>query len=357
MHRTPIRIKQTNAFLSTRLINLFCSILLLTSCFVSCKKEGKQPGTDNGSTGFIDTGSNITGATALPAMQNGTILNTTFESSAPITLNSQHDLTIDGITTSRISLIDCHNITIRNCRIGPNAHSGINLDECTNIIIDSCYISQVSTGIYAVDSQTISVTNCQAENMLGPFPEGQFVQFKNVSGGGNRVSFNKFEDILGESDAEDAISMFESNGLPSDPIVIESNWIRGGGPSHSGGGIMLGDQGGSNIVAKNNILVDPGQYGMAVSGGSYMSIVNNTIYAKAQSFTNVGLYYRNYYGSANANISIAKNRVSFTDAAGALDMTYLGPGDPAPKGWNTNIYDAGLNETLLPDTIVSKVIF
>jgi len=37
-----------------------------------------------------------------------------------------------------------------------------------------------------------------------------------------------------------------------------------------GGGIMLGDGGGSNIVAKNNILVDPGQYGMAVSGGSYM---------------------------------------------------------------------------------------
>ena len=321
---------------------------------MSCGKEGnskKSPGTSNPK-GFLDTGSTIIGATIVPEMQSGTITSPSYKASLPVTLNSQHDLVINGIATSNISLIDCNNITIKNCRIGPNSHSGISLVQCTNITIDSCYISQVSTGVYAVDSKTISITHCQAKNMLGPFPEGQFVQFKNVSGGGNRVSFNKFEDVLGESSVEDAISMFESNGLPNDPIMIESNWIRGGGPSHSGGGIMLGDGGGSNMVAKNNILVDPGQYGMAVSGGSYMSIVNNTIYADSQSFTNVGLYYRNYYGSPDANISIAKNLVNFTNSSGVLNNTYLGPGDPAPKGWNTNIYDTGLGESLLPDPIV-----
>jgi hypothetical protein len=193
--------------------------------------------------------------------------------------------------------------------------------------------------------------------MMGPFPEGQFVQFKNVSGGGNRVSFNKFENILGESYTEDAISMYECNGSASDPILIESNWLRGGGPSLSGGGIMLGDGGGSYQIAKNNFLVDPGQYGMAVSGGANMSIVNNTVYGKSQSFTNVGLYYRNYSGPPSSAITIAKNAVNFTNSTNTLNNLYLGPGDPAPIGWGANVYNAQLSETILPDNIVSASIF
>ncbi len=120
-------------------------------------------------------------------------------------------------------------------------------------------------------------------------PRGQMVQFNNVKGGGNSINYNVVENILGQSSPEDAISVYMSNGIVGDPIQVVGNWIRGGGPSGSGGGIMVGDYGGSHILVKDNILVDPGQYGIAISSGTGISIKNNKIYAKQQSFTNVGL--------------------------------------------------------------------
>ena len=338
---------------------LFCSLLI---SITSCKKNADpvSPPTKDSTAlhaALSDTGNNIIGATMLTSMSVGLQLNPQFKSSPPIALYSQHNVVISGLALTNISLYNCTDITIKNCMIGPGMQLGINIQQCSHIVVDSCYLYKVPTGVYATDSQAISITNCQAENMLGPFPEGQFVQFKNVTGAGNRVSFNKFQNILGESDTEDAISMYNSNGLPDDPIVIESNWIRGGGPSLSGGGIMLGDGGGSNMIAKDNILVDPGQYGMAVSGGSYMSIINNTIYAKEQSFTNVGLYYRNYSGPPSQYIRIAKNAVNYINSKGLQNDTYLGPGDSSPMGWTTNSYNAGLTETILPGSIVSGLIF
>lgn len=340
------------------------AIALTIALFTSCKKDadGNHPhmskiDTTKQVVDVSDTGSKTIGATLVAAMVTGAIANTSFTPAAPVNLSDQHDIVISGIDVSRISLLKCQNITIRNCRIGPNKQSGINLVECSNITIDSCYLYQVSTGVFAGYSQGISITNCQAKNMVGPFPEGQFVKFNNVSGGGNQIAFNKFENILGESYTEDAISMYQSNGLPADPVLIESNWIKGGGPSASGGGIMLGDGGGSYITAKDNFLVDAGQYGMAVAGGSYMSIVNNSIYAKAQPFTSVGLYYRNYSKLPSANIAIAKNAVNFTNSKNVVSTVYLGPGELAPWGWDTNAYSAGLTETTLPESIVSESVF
>jgi outer membrane biosynthesis protein TonB len=287
-----------------------------------------------------------------PTPTGGGTTTISYKASAPIVLSGQHDLVISGIATSYISLTNCYNITIKKCKIGPNTLTGIQTDLCTNIKIDSCYISNVSTGVYALDSKSISVTNCQAKNMQGPYPKGAFVQFDNVSGPGCRVSFNKFENVLGQSYPEDAISMYKSNGLSNDPITIEGNWIRGGGPSPTGGGIMLGDNGGSNITAKNNILVDPGQYGMAVSGGTNMTVINNTIYGKAQSFTNVGLYYWNQSGLSSSNITMSGNYVNFSSQKWGQNNTYLGTGNATPSGWSTNILNAKLDESILPSSIV-----
>ncbi|HWD87437.1 MAG TPA: right-handed parallel beta-helix repeat-containing protein [Mucilaginibacter sp.] len=335
------------------LIFIVASFAILS---VSCKKD---PGNKN-NTASIDTGSNYIGAAPVAAMFADTGRTISFKPSAAINLSNQHDVVIDGVGTSSISLFACQNITIKNCRIAPdkNGNGGIVVQTCTNITIDSCYISDVPTGISARQSQSIVVTHCEAKNMKGPFPAGQFVQFVWVSGGGNRIAFNKFENILGESDPEDAISINNSNGLASDPIMVENNWLRGGGPSSSGGGIMLGDEGGSYQVAKNNILVDPGQYGMAVSCGDHMAIVNNSIYAKSQYFTTEGIYYQNWYPTIPSyNITIEKNAVNFTNSTGQLETLYLGPNNPAPIGWSKNVYNATFNESLLPKEIVSSSIF
>lgn len=337
----------------------FCISLSLIPFFISCKKKsaidnGAPPVADTGklNTNSIDTGYNTIGAAIVKEMYAAETQNIQFRYSEPLTLTSVHNAIISGISTSQITLVSCENITIKHCQVSNGKRPGINISKCTNIKIDSCYLSEVPTGISAENSQTISVTNCQAKNMLGPFPEGQFVQFKNVSGAGNQVRFNKVENVLDKSYAEDVISMLKSNGLPLSPILIEGNWIRGGGPSHSGGGIMLGDGGGSYMVAKNNLLVDPGEYGMAVSGGSNMSIVNNTIYGEAQSFTNVGLYYRNYSGLPSSNIFMGKNAVNFKNSENKLSNIYVFPADIIPAGWGTNIYNAQLFEGILPENMV-----
>lgn len=408
--------KTKNLIPQQGIVTLFTSLLILTFLFVSCKKDSAEvpivdssntttTGSTNTSTtntgtatsgvptaGTTHASTGATGATtpatttpatttpttpatttpvtpvtttpvtpvtttpATPTTPNTSTSTTiTYKASGPIVLSGTHDKVIRGIATASISLYNCYNITIVNCKIGPNKLTGIQTSQCTNIKIDSCYIANVSTGVYAVDSKSISVTNCQAKNMQGPYPKGAFVQFDNVSGANCRVSFNKFENVLGQSYPEDAISMYKSNGLVNDPILIESNWIRGGGPSITGGGIMLGDNGGSNITAKNNILVDPGQYGMAVSGGTNMSIINNTIYAKAQSFTNVGLYYWNQSGLPSSNITISGNKVNFTSQKWGVNNTYLGPGNAIPTGWSTNILNAKISASVLPSSIITQL--
>ena len=280
------------------------------------------------------------------------------KSVAPISLTGAHNLiisgdSINGGTVPCISLTNCTNIRITHCKLINSKTLGISLSGCTNVMVDSNYVANVSTGVYAVNSKTIQVEYCQMKNMQGPLPRGAFVQFDNVSGTYCRVSHNRFENILGASYPEDAISMYKSNGTAADPILITDNWIRGGGPSKTGGGIMLGDNGGSYQTASYNTLVNPGQYGMAVSGGTNMQMFGNKIYGKVQSFTNVGLYYWNQSGLPSSAITINANRVNFTSQVYALNNFFLGTGNTAPAGWSTNIYDTTLNASILPATIIT----
>ena len=277
---------------------------------------------------------------------------------SPISLTGARNLTISGDSINGgsvpcISLINCTNIRITHCKLVNSKTLGINLSNCTGIMVDSNYVANVSTGVFAVDSKSIQVEYNQMQNMQGPYPKGAFVQFDNVSSTYNRVSHNRFENIPGASYPEDAISMYKSNGTAADPIVITDNWIRGGGPSKTGGGIMLGDNGGSYQTATYNTLVNPGQYGMAVSGGTNMQISGNKIYSKAQSFSNVGLYYWNQSGLPSSAITISGNRVNFSSQQYGLNNFYLGSGNTAPTGWSSNVYDPTLNATTLPNTIIT----
>jgi hypothetical protein len=95
---------------------------------------------------------------------------------------------------------------------------------------------------------------------------GQFVQFDHGSGAGNEIAWNRGVDEEGASNAEDIVNMFMSNGTVDRPINIHNNCFSGGGPSQSGGGILLGDGGGSYQIAQDNVLINPGQYGVAIAG-------------------------------------------------------------------------------------------
>ncbi len=271
--------------------------------------------------------------------------------------DGQSNFTISGleINTSRdnaIQLSNCSNVTIENCKITGAVLSGIELKSCTNVTIRDCYITNVATAVVAYSSQRVSVTHIEAQNVRGPFPRGQLVQFHQVSGGGNRINYNVSENILGESYPEDAINLYKSQGTAEDPIQIIGNWIRGGGPSKSGGGIMTGDLGGGYVVVRDNILVDPGQYGIAIAGGTNITMENNKVYARAQSFTNVGLYVWSIQAPQCGNHTVRNNQINWSGSGGQPNHMWNGNNCGSINGWNTNVTGANINASILPAQIL-----
>jgi parallel beta-helix repeat protein len=337
--------------------NSFALFFGLTIFITSCKKdENVRPA--NATTKETRNGS--TNANSL--FFSGTMSKTraTYTASAPINLNGSHDLfirgkSINGGSVPAITLRNCYNIHITGNMLGNSTDAGIYLYNCYNITIDSNDISNVSTGVSVVNTikGNILIIWNEFKNMQGPMPRGQFVQFNTVSGPNNLIDNNRCENIFGSSYPEDAINLYKSSGTASSPIKVTNNWIRGGGPSASGGGIMLGDNGGSYQVASGNILVDPGQYGMAIAGGDHISMINNSIYGRAQSFTNIGLYIWGQSGSVCTNNTISWNKICFKNAANMENDAWIGTGESTPSGWSTNVWGAKIDASILPSKVVS----
>lgn len=273
--------------------------------------------------------------------------------SSPIVWKNLSNQTISNETISNsighcISLTNCSNITIRNCLLGPALKNGVYLYNCTNIRVTNCTMSSVSTGISANLSSGIKITYNNIKNIQGPYPQGQMAQFNEVSGGGNMINYNVVENIAGQSYPEDAINIYKSNGIAGDPIQVIGNRIRGGGPSISGSGIMTGDQGGSYILVKDNILVNPGSYGITIASGNHISIKNNKIFGKKQTFTDVGLSVWNQYYYDCFSDTIMNNEVNFTNKRGVLNNFWNGGNCGEIIGWSTNFYNPNLTASILP---------
>jgi hypothetical protein len=94
------------------------------------------------------------------------------------------------------------------------------------------------------------------------------VQFNAVTGKSNRINCNVGENISGQSYPEDAINLYKSSGDPTDPIQVVGNKIKGGGPSNTDSGIAVGDSAGAYVLVKDNVLIDPGQVGIGIGGGT-----------------------------------------------------------------------------------------
>lgn len=229
---------------------------------------------------------------------------------------------INGIAIKLYS--GANNITIRNCFFDGATMELVELENASNITIENCLFARAWAGVYAVGSNNTKVINCQFVNMKAKYVDGNFsgrgvfVQFNSCNGG--EVTNCKGESFPGESDPEDLVSCYGS----SSNIRISGNMFRGGGPSGSGGGIIMGDNGGNNIIAENNSLMDPGQYGIAIAGGTNMKILNNKIFAKQQSFSNNPLYVWAQAGAGGRDATVKGNRVNWTDRDGNKN-----------NGWNS----------------------
>jgi nitrous oxidase accessory protein NosD len=318
--------------------------ILLCLAFAACVKNNPKISAAPTAVIIPDT-ANVGSNTALPGIR--------YKSSPPINLYGVHDTVITGLAIQNsqgicIHLQNCYNITIKNCSLGPASQTGVELLNCKNVTVESCFISNVSTGFYAELSSSIKFLHNSVKNIQGPYPKGAMVQYDNVTGTGNRVMFNRCENITGESHPEDAINMYESHGTAADPILIYGNWIRGGGPSESGGGILLGDNGGSYMVAANNLLVNPGNYGMAIAGGTDMALVNNKIYSVQTTVSNVGVYIWNQSNAGCSLNTISNNQVNWMRYTGEINDDYDNGNCGAVIGWNTNTWGAAIDAGILP---------
>jgi len=282
-----------------------------------------------------------------------------FSDSEPIKwdgINNQiiNQLKITNPTGHCISLCNCSNITIQNCKLGPSKNEGVYLYNCSNITVINNSMDSIDSGVVADGCTGIKVINNDVKNVQGPMPRGQMVQFGNVYGTGNSISYNVVENIQGQSFPEDEISLYMSNGTPEDPIKVIGNWIRGGGPSTSGGGIMTGDMGGSYVLVKDNILVNPGQYGITISSGDHIVISNNMIFSEQKPYSNIGLSaYKQYDIVTNSN-TIMNNEVNFKNKDGVLNCLWNAGNCGDITGWDTNMHNSNLNASILPDKIIGR---
>ena len=249
--------------------------------------------------------------------------------SGKISYRNRNNITIENkeirdISGDGIYLENCSNVTIRNCLISNTTRWGVFALRCNGVVLEDCDVEYNIAGMYAVSSTGIVAKDSRFKTPRGPVPCGQFFQLDKCYGYNaflNNRGLNEFN--LG--DPEDCVSLYKCNGDPDNPILIEGNYIEGGGPSASGGGIMTGDQGGSWQVVRRNVIVNPGQYGIGVAGGHDILIENNDVYAEREYFTNVGIYAWNQYNGANCyNVTIKDNIVDWTSKSGTKNPFWDG---------------------------------
>lgn len=274
------------------------------------------------------------------------------------------NLDFSGIDGDVIGLYGCENVIIRNNRFTNSKKRGIYLIGCKNITIIDNTFDHVHTALRASTSQGVKFDYNDVYNIGGPLKEsndtnnGFVAHFIQVTGAGNSISHNAAENIYGESSPGDLINVNQSHGTAQSPIIVKGNWLRGGGPSKSGGGILIGDLGGSFQIAEDNILVDPGQYGMGIGGGHNMILRNNKVYAKRQAFTNVGFSIANWSENQTGrshSITFEGNTVNYTNRDGVKGNSWWIAENMKPvNGLTTNRYDSSLSSSILPSQLIGR---
>jgi hypothetical protein len=276
-----------------------------------------------------------------------------------IAIHGGADLVLDHVSLGPCKgdgvSIDGHatRVTIRNSYVHDTTGNGVGTYQASGVTLTGSHFARISSGGYFAESTGVIVERCSVLNVQGPFPRGQLAQFNGVTGPSNAIRCNVMENRAGESNPEDGINLYVSSGTAASPIVVEGNRIRGGGPSTSGGGILLGDGGKTSAyqISRFNVLADPGQYGTAVSGGSHMTIEGNVVYARQQSFTNVGIYAWDQYASSCTDVTVKNNRVDWTSKDGTKNPWWNG-GNCTATTESGDVFDATLGPSIvdvLPD--------
>lgn len=265
-----------------------------------------------------------------------------------------------------LSISNSSNIIIRNCKFtNMDIMQAISLRSCSNITIYNCDFESVHAGVRA-DSCTnsIRIFSNDFKNILGTsqggLEPGQAVQLRNnpEATGEWFIQDNAVENIAGESYAEDNMNTFNCHFEVDKPLRIRNNRLRGGGPSVSGGGIIIGDNHsmvGNNQVVEDNVVVNPGQYGVSIAGGSNMTLQRNIVFGEQNAWSNVGVIVANWDSPPPiTNLVVRENRVHWTNSDGNLNPAWAAPELAGViSGSETNVLnDVTVTPAILPTQII-----
>jgi len=331
-------------------IAVFLAILFAVSLVTSCKQDAQVTPQANNTTTTASNSMNLNTTNSLAVA---------YTTTAPVSYYNKSNFTISALSvtggTNGIALYNCSNVIITDCRVANTSSFGIMLNNCTNVTVQYCYVTNAKSGVHVYQGSGIKINKNQFYNMNGPFPDGCFVQFAGVTGGGNQINYNKCQNDVGHGHPQDGISLYQSYGKLGDSIQVIGNWLRGGQVQFDSGGaagVVLGDVGGSYQVARNNIVINSGYVGMQVVGGTNIKMDHNSIYSSSTPVSNTGINCGNYSGLASNNINISYNKIRWYQSKGTEWDLWL-DNVTTPAGWSTNIQKANIDASMLPATIIT----
>ncbi|MFM9882897.1 MAG: hypothetical protein ACKVQT_07715 [Burkholderiales bacterium] len=282
---------------------------------------------------------------------------TTFTPSGPITLTSGQVVTGLQITNPSGPCINgsgVTNVRITNNKIGPCGSTdtgvGVNLYQAGGIRVDHNSFDDIASALYVIQGgNDIVFEQNHATRIRGPLPRGQMVQFNNVRGTGHKVMCNVSDQTTPGylAGPEDHVSMYASSGTAASPIDIAFNKIRGGGPSQTGGGMLAGDTGSDNVTIRDNILIHPGQYGIAIAGGSNIRLLRNRVYSRTVfPWSNIGAYVWSQYGASCSGNEVRGNQAFYLSRNGVANPFWNAGNCGAVAGESENIWEWGTTTAL-----------
>jgi hypothetical protein len=256
--------------------------------------------------------------------------------SGPVTCNGQSNVVISGKQFVGIG----------------NDQSAIRITNCRNVLITANDFKDDAQSITVVNSTNVEISWNRYQNITGPHERN----------GTNRANFTQWVSSRGGSihdnkgiggDTEDIISIYQSGGIDAaHPLIIEHNAFEGTNwTSTSASGAMLGDAGGSHIAVRNNTLLNPGAAGMGIAGGTGIHITDNTIYGTQRLSSNVGIYTWNQYPGPCSGHEIARNKVKWYNAGGAMNPVWDAGNCGLIAGVNTNDWYAAIDPATLHVTL------
>lgn len=299
-----------------------------------------------------------------------------YSAHAPITATSNTTISGDSINCNGAATIGInipngvHDVHVTKCKVlnGKTANGLIFIGSgCYNITIDTCFIQGGWRGINVVGATNnihiwdnyfydINDPNVTATSSDGG---GSSVQLNNCNGTSIQVLDNKSYHDVSASGIGDQFSVYQCNGTSGSPIRVCRNQALNGStnPASTGYvGCVGGDRGGSWQRCDSNTFVNVGSVLCQIQGGTNIEMSYNVGYLAKTSYTSVGMAFGNYSGLPSSNITMGNNRVYCINSSGAV-ANYWWDTSTAfqPTGWSTNIGDATLNASILPNPLFNTV--